>query len=345
MSTTTTTTAAASATASCLNIKPGKDGFLPPEACDALLPYVPSFAAAVLFTVIFGATLVAHLVQAITFRKRFCWVVIMGAFWEVTAMVFRVLLTRNQSQVAFYLPNFLFIQLAPLWLNAFMYMILGRMVYFLVPEKRLFGISAKRLATIFVCLDVLTFLVQATGGILASQQNGSQSIIQTGMHIYMVGIGVQEFCILVFTALLVAFQRRVMRSALPPQVQGPSWKWLFFSMYTALILITIRIIYRLVEYSDGTDYSTSPILSHEWYMYVFDATPISLAFLVVNIFHPGRFLIGPDSEFPRLTRMEKKRLKAERKARKARKGRDDEFGAFYEDTHEILNSEQREDAV
>lgn len=41
-----------------------------------------------------------------------------------------------------------------------------------------------------------------------------------------------------------------------------------------------------------------------------------VALLLLVIFHPGRFLVGPDSEFPKLSRAEKKQLKAERKAAK-----------------------------
>jgi len=35
--------------------------------------------------------------------------------------------------------------------------------------------------------------------------------------------------------------------------------------------------------------------------------------------HPGRVLVGPDSEFPKLNRKEKKLLKAQNKAAKAEK--------------------------
>ena len=52
-------------------------------------------------------------------------------------------------------------------------------------------------------------------------------------------------------------------------------------------------------------------------MYVLDAVPMLLALLAMSIGHPGRTLVGPDSEFPSFTRKEKKALKAERKARKA----------------------------
>jgi hypothetical protein len=40
------------------------------------------------------------------------------------------------------------------------------------------------------------------------------------------------------------------------------------------------------------------------------------ALLILAIFHPGRTLVGPDSEFPKLSRKEKKALKAAKKEAK-----------------------------
>lgn len=39
-----------------------------------------------------------------------------------------------------------------------------------------------------------------------------------------------------------------------------------------------------------------------------------VALLLLAIYHPGRYLLGPESEFPHLTRKEKKVLKQEKKA-------------------------------
>jgi hypothetical protein len=63
------TTLTSSATATCVSIAPGKDGYLPPEACGNLLYYVPSFGAALLFAVLFSLTMIAHLVQMIVYKK------------------------------------------------------------------------------------------------------------------------------------------------------------------------------------------------------------------------------------------------------------------------------------
>lgn len=58
------------------------------------------------------------------------------------------------------------------------------------------------------------------------------------------------------------------------------------------------------------------MLTHEEYEYIFDAAPMLLGLLALNIFHPGHILQGPDSTFPKQSRAEKKALKAHNKALK-----------------------------
>jgi hypothetical protein len=60
-----------------------------------------------------------------------------------------------------------------------------------------------------------------------------------------------------------------------------------------------------LEFSSGVD---GPLPTHEWFYYVFDATVMFFANLIFAIWHPGRYLVGPDSEFP------KKEKKKDRKA-------------------------------
>ena len=61
---------------------------------------------------------------------------------------------------------------------------------------------------------------------------------------------------------------------------------------------------------------SNPLPFHEVYMYCLDALPMSIALFIMCISHPGHTLIGPDSEFPTVTRKEKKAAKAAKKAEK-----------------------------
>jgi hypothetical protein len=51
-------------------------------------------------------------------------------------------------------------------------------------------------------------------------------------------------------------------------------------------------------------------------MYSLDALPMALALYIMVLAHPAQTLIGPDSEFPKLTRAEKKQAKQAKKIEK-----------------------------
>ncbi len=306
-------------TATCTTGVPGHNGYLPLDACNAQWPYSPSFSAAVAYAFIFGLLMVAHITLAIIHRRGFCWVVCMGAAWEFAAFVTRALGAHHQDKGYYAISSLLLFILAPLWINAFIYMTGGRLIYMLHPEQKIWGVKAVNMGKWFVGLDILSFLVQGVGGVMLGPGE-SANAQKLGKNIYMTGVGIQELFILLFTTVIVRFHLDTLqaeRQGLLSDVVGKSnkrWKYLIYTLYTVLALITMRIIYRLVEFSAGADPKTSTIPFHEGYALGLDAFPMSLALLLLAVFHPGLVLKGPLSHFP--TRKEKK---AEKKAAKAEK--------------------------
>jgi hypothetical protein len=196
----------------------------------------------------------------------------------------------------------------------------GRLVYFLHPKKRLWGIEAVKMGRWFVWLDILSFIVQAAGGLMMNQENGAK-VIEIGKNVYMSGAGVQQLFILMFLGMIVKFHGDVLGLEQNDQLCDTNnsrrrvarWKWLTYTLYAVLGLITIRIIFRLVEFSAGTDESTNVLIGTEGYGLGLDAGPMTLALLLLATVHPSIVLRGPDSEFPSL-----KENRLEKKARKAR---------------------------
>lgn len=340
--TTTNTTDTSSPTSTCVNVTPDSDGYVPEWACNANYNYGPSFPAAVIFTILFGLTLGAHVHQAIMYKKiRLCWVVIMGAAWEFFSFALRSAGAKNQQSTPLAFASQILVLLAPLWLNAFDYMVLGRMIHCFLPEQKIWGIRARKLAVWFVCADILSFLTQLGGGSMI--QNGSDNnTLMLGIHLYMGGIGLQEFFILIFTAFAFRFRTRMIKiergeeigfrvegqdptMGLEDRSRRSSWRFLLYALLGTLALITARIVYRLVEFSAGLDPNTNPLPFHEWYFYFFDAAPMLLALMFMNVIHPGRILVGPNSEFPKgKSWKEKREIRRTRKeiakAKKAQNG-------------------------
>ncbi|KAF3035582.1 hypothetical protein E8E12_006798 [Didymella heteroderae] len=268
----------ASPSSECTAAVPGKYGRVDDySACNAYYTYNPCFAAAILFSVLFGILTVSHTTQAFWYKKRFTWVVITGVLFELTSFVCRTLVSRDQQNVG----------LATARINAFHFMTFGRLVHFVHPDRR----SAGR-----------------------CRWFDAQKI---GLKVYMAGIGVQDGFIIVFTVLGVKFVRDLLqveaRGRMPSNKTG--WRLQMWIMFTVLVFITVRIIFRLVEFTKGFE-PGNLMLFDEAYIYCLDASPMLLALLLLSVMHPGRVLVGSESEFPRPSRKEKKLMEQQEKEEK-----------------------------
>jgi hypothetical protein len=96
----------------------------------------------------------------------------------------------------------------------------------------------------FVWADVTTFIIQAVGGIMASP-GAEPNIIQTGLRVYLAGMGIQMVCIAVFIVLMILFHKRA--HTLDADIghsfndKKRSWKPLLFALYGVLAAILVRL--------------------------------------------------------------------------------------------------------
>ncbi|KAH6687225.1 RTA1 like protein-domain-containing protein [Plectosphaerella plurivora] len=252
-------------------------------------PYCPSLPAAATITACFAALTIAHLSQALLYRKRFCWVICMATFWETAGFTMRLLGARDPRTQAYSIGSNLLVLLSPLWVNAFAYMVVGRMIYYWLPSKSIWRLKARTMTAWFVWIDVVLFFVQATGGSMLENEDPASA--KMGLYIYMAGIGVQQGILLLFLLIMIKFNINVHQQGLD---RPTSWRRLLYSLYIVLALISIRITFRLVEFSSGIN---GPIPKNEAFFYTLEATPMVLAIGIFAVIHPGRTLTGPESEF------------------------------------------------
>lgn len=95
----------------------------------------------------------------------------MAGLWETSGFAVRSYSARQFRGLGHFIPQQLLIVLAPIWTNAFVYMVAGRMIHFLIPERKIFGIGARKLTIIFVVLDIFAFLIQGSSSSLMSSDN------------------------------------------------------------------------------------------------------------------------------------------------------------------------------
>lgn len=121
---------------------------------DNVWSFCPSVGASIFFAVLFGLSTLGHLGQGIIYRKGYTWVVIMGASWETLTFIFRTLNIYDQKSTTYYQVWFILILIAPLWINAFVYMAMGRMVYNFSSRQKIWVIPGHRFGLYFVLLDI-----------------------------------------------------------------------------------------------------------------------------------------------------------------------------------------------
>jgi hypothetical protein len=70
-------------------------------------------------------------------------------------------------------------------------------------------------------------------------------------------------------------------------LSGLPWEKHMFVLFAASMLVMIRSVFRVVEYLQGFD---GYLLSHEVYLYVFDALLMFIMMALFNWIHPAEIL-------------------------------------------------------
>ncbi|KAH8878745.1 hypothetical protein GQ53DRAFT_850046 [Thozetella sp. PMI_491] len=257
-----------------------------PDANSSHWNFSPSLAASLLFLVLFAIATVGHAAQTIWYRKPYCIVIICSALAQTLTYIFRTLSIQNPSNLADYEAWFILILIAPLFTNAFIYMVFGRMVWAFTSDHQIWKIKAGHFTAIFVALDIVALIIQLAGAALAATSKG-QNTVWTGLHTYMAGVGIQQLFIIIFCVFALRLSQKA-RQTLVGQ-ERRSAVWLLGAVFIALLLITLRICFRLVEYSQGLK---STIPTQEAYQYTLDSLPMLAALYLFNLIHPGRIIRG-----------------------------------------------------
>ncbi|KAK5168099.1 uncharacterized protein LTR77_006667 [Saxophila tyrrhenica] len=245
--------------------------------------YHPSMAAAVIFIILFGATTATHFWQLLRSRTWFMIPFLIGGIFETVGYVGRALSAGENpgpyTKIPYIIQSVLLL-LAPALFAASVYMHLGRVVMMSEGDHALF-IRRTWMTKIFVGGDVLSFLMQCSGaGFLVSDDSDQ---ISMGKNLVLGGLGLQLLFFGFFVVTAAIFQARLARAPNTASKNVP-WRKHLMSLYAVSILILIRSIVRIVEYQQGYDGYT---MTHEVFIYLFDALLMFAAMAIMNWIHPS----------------------------------------------------------
>ncbi|KAJ9195579.1 hypothetical protein DTO021D3_5035 [Paecilomyces variotii] len=259
--------------------------------CHALIPgidppygYQPSLAAGIVFCVLFGLSMLVHTVQALWKRNWWCFTFVVGCITEVLGWAARTWSSQCPYNGNAFLMQISTLIIAPTFFTAGIYVLLGRFI-------QIFGRNSSVLSPamylwIFCTCDVVSLVVQAIGGGIASSESNQNTSTKPGTDIMVAGIIFQLASITIFVACAADFFRRVLRHHRLSSMSGTVVP-LMAAMAFSITCIYIRSIYRTIELLQGW---SGYLITHERFFIALDGAMMAPAVAIFNFIHPGWFI-------------------------------------------------------
>ncbi|KAK3933781.1 RTA1 like protein-domain-containing protein [Diplogelasinospora grovesii] len=245
-----------------------------------LYQYEPSVPAASLFIALFAITTCIHGYQMMRTRTWFFVPFFCGGLCETIGYAGR---TYSASQNPYftlgpYVVQAVLLLVAPALFAASIYMELGKISDLLECGQYLL-LPRRWITRSFVAGDVICFVLQAGGASLMASTD--MHTRDTGSNLVVGGLFVQIVFFGGFVITSLIFHWRVASSGKGKDV--PYQRHLF-ALYLSSILIFARSIVRATEFIQGF---FGYIISHEAFLFGFDAAPMLLVMMVFIWIHPS----------------------------------------------------------
>lgn len=178
--------------------------------------------------------------------------------------------------------------IAPVFFSAALYVILGLLIVDLGRASSI--ISAKWYTVVFCTCDVISLVVQAVGGAMASTSDTDAQQTR-GTHIMVAGIAFQLGTMTLFGLMVGDFIRRIGSSRLGmKQAVTPRLRLVLAAVLASFLMIYIRSIYRTIELAQGWN---GYLITHEGYFIGLDAAIMVVAVAVFIPVDPAVVMRDP----------------------------------------------------
>ncbi|KAI0871607.1 RTA1-domain-containing protein [Hypoxylon argillaceum] len=261
------------------------------DTCDiseSLYGYRPNVGVNVFFAFVY-ITIDAYCIYL--FTKRRGWIgytvsVLLGALLELIGYASRVLGYSNPFLRMAWIIQYSSLTIAPVFTTAATYVCIGHVAEYL--GRGAFDINPKLYLRLFITSDVFALGIQSGGGGLSFGETPSASGgITLGQGIVIGGLIIQVISLSTFLVLFmgVVWPSNIIR----PKTFGPAnqkekkLRTFVLILFTAIILIIGRSIFRVIEFSEGFSGS---IVHNQKLFIVFDGFPIAIASTLMVVFHP-----------------------------------------------------------
>ncbi|KAI1841852.1 hypothetical protein JX265_010838 [Neoarthrinium moseri] len=242
--------------------------------------YKPSLAAGITFCALFGIAFFGHGFQSIRLRRWTSILLTIGALTELIGWAGRTWSSECPYNANAYLMQITTLIIAPVFVTAALYVLLGIFINNLGRQYSL--LSARMYTIVFLTCDIVSLVIQAVGGAMASSASSNKEDPWPGTRIMIAGVVFQLISMTIFAGLTVDFTIRSSRLGRPAEYTS-----ILVALYISFIAIYIRSIFRTVELCEGW---TGYLMLREGYFIGLDGTLMVIAVSIFLVLDPARAL-------------------------------------------------------
>ncbi|KAF7586612.1 hypothetical protein BBP40_008619 [Aspergillus hancockii] len=253
--------------------------------------YVPNKGAPIAFAILFAISGIMHGYQCSKYKS-----------WKVTGLLpwSALLFTAGflmRTIAAFgawdnlgvFISSSVFLLAGPPVYEGANFFTLGRILYYIPYHSPM---HPGRVFTTFIAMGISIEIITANGAVLVANTSNPESTQNNGKALLKAALILQIALMVSFVALATKFYYNCHRGG----VLNDKVKRALYVLYCSCTLITIRTIYRTIEYFTAASLNISnademsPILKDEWFFWVFETAIMFFNTTLLNVLHPMRWL-------------------------------------------------------
>ncbi|TKA77324.1 hypothetical protein B0A49_02118 [Cryomyces minteri] len=255
--------------------------------------YAPDKVAPIVFATLFFASALLHMYQCMHYKSwKFTGLAAAATLIFVAGYILRAYGAYHYDDIGIYIASVVCLYSAPPIYELANYFVLGRILYYVPYHSPL---HPGRVLTTFSAISAIVEVLNGQGASRVANTHSPPHYQDVGHGLLKAALLLQLAIIGVFVVLAGYFHRRCKKGG----VLKRNLKAVLLTLYGSCALITVRTIYRTVEYfqvasidlaSGSTHSRISPVVRYEWFFWVFEAVPMLSNTFLLNARHPAMCL-------------------------------------------------------
>lgn len=254
----------------------------------------PSFGGNLALLILFSIFMVVMIIESVFYHQWWflsCWTC--GLILEIIGYVGRIMSSHDINNYDAFVMQLCCLTLAPCFMMAGIYYIIAQLA--LIYGEHYSVLKPMQYSLIFIVCDLISIVLQAIGGGVASSAASQYKSADTGSNIMVGGLAFQVLTIGIFQFFWYVLLYRVYKEYKTNNGENfnPDFKHIrdrnlllpfICGVSIAVVLVFVRSVYRLIELAEGWH---GKLATKEIYFMILEALMVALNSVILCFFSPG----------------------------------------------------------